>query len=117
MDVLERISPSLRVRARSLADLGLSSVAWPLDAVLDVLHEIKGADVAILGGDVYEERDGQFRTTYDNWHCERESLESFREYANRSWKRAWGYLVAHPRRHGQNLYVVLVVSDEATVGM
>ena len=117
MDALEKIPPLLREHARSLEDLGLSDLAWPLDRIDDVLRAIKEESVAILGGDVYEEHGGRLRATYDNWECEREPAEPFTDYAQRSWQRAWEYLFAYPRHQARNVYVVLVLSTEPTAGM
>lgn len=95
----------------------MSEVAWPLDRVEDVLRAVKDSGIAVLGGDVYEDREGRLQATYDNWHCEREPAETFADYAERSWKRAWDYIVAYPRARSQTTCVVLVLSDEPTAGL
>lgn len=117
MNALQKIPRALREHARSLEDLGLAEVAWPLDRIGDVLHSIKDAGVAVLGGDVYEDYNGQLRATYDNWHCEREATESFADYARSSWQRAWDYTLTYPRRSGRAAYIALVLSDEPTAGL
>lgn len=45
---------------------------------------LKNEKIPILGGDVYYIDKNYIHYTYDNWHIQRESNESYHSYLNRS---------------------------------
>lgn len=113
----KKIPPQLREHARSLADRGISGEAFPENVIRDVVRSLRGSGVAILGGDVYEEREGRLQPTYDNWHCDRLRAESFESYAERCWDQAWQYTQTYVGSPGKMPYFVLVMTDEPTAGL
>ena len=76
----------------SLEDIGVRN--WALDRAqaLEALHRLEVAHIAILGGDVYELRNGSLQPTYDNWYCDRVVHESERDFVTRSILVARSYL-------------------------
>jgi len=76
---------------------------------IKALQMLKGTEVGVLGGDVYEmESDGYFCPTYDNWYCNK-CTESDIEFALNSQKRALNYLVNYEEESEAKLMYVLVL--------
>jgi hypothetical protein len=117
MTAFDKIPPQLMGYARSMQDLGIKDLAWPAEHIDEVLRSLETAGVAILGGDVYEERDRRLHATFDNWYCERQSRESFADYVRRCWEHTRQYILAYPKEPKRSLYFVLVLSDELTAGL
>lgn len=113
-----KLPPTVRDSIYPLRDLGIPDLAWPLEQIDHVLLAIKDLDLVILGGDIYEDRDGRVRCTesYDNWHSDRRRDETFEDYARRSWQHALDYTIAYPRTPGRTQYVALVMTDDHSVG-
>jgi hypothetical protein len=108
----DSIPPDLLARSRILEELGIQDRAWPLEVVLPVLQALDGAAVAVLGGDLYDCRNGKAAPMYESWHSDRESWESFREYADRSLREAQEYVRRYPGQGGRQIWVGLVLAVE-----
>jgi hypothetical protein len=115
--ILSKLPTAVRDSRHSLQDIGLPDLAWSLDQIDDVLIAVRERNIAVLGGDIYEDQDGRTRVTYDNWYVNREPNESFEEYAHRTIERAREYARAYPRKVGRVFYVGLVMSDDPTTGI
>jgi hypothetical protein len=115
--ILSKLPTAVRDSRHSLQDIGLPDLAWSLDQIDDVLIAVRERNIAVLGGDIYEDQDGRTRVTYDNWYVNREPNESFEEYAHRTIVRAREYARAYPRKVGRVFYVGLVMSDDPTTGI
>jgi hypothetical protein len=103
------------VRARSLEALGLNEVAWTQEDALQVLDQLRGMPVAILGGDVYSSKTGHLMPTYDNWCCDRHADEDFAAFAARSQRVAAEYIA---KRSPLSEDLIVLVSDgEVTAGL
>lgn len=114
---IDKLPPEFKTNARSMQDLGINDPAWAAEHIDEVLRLLETAGVAILGGDVYEERDGRLHATFDTWYCERQSSESFANYVRRCWEHTRQYILAYPKEPKRSLYFVLVLSDELTAGL
>ena len=107
-DAYERI---LTTKGISLQALGLGDVALGRAETLSAIQVLKVQSVAILGGDVYVERNGKIEVGYANWHVDRDAGENSAEFAARSCLRAEQYVENFPHRAGEIPLFVLVVSS------
>jgi Immunity protein 40 len=83
-------------RGLDLEDFG--SANWGLRrtdalAALTMLHKLR---VPLLGGDVWEIKDGRPFHTRDTWYYERKEHESFESFLNQSVERARTYIENYP---------------------
>jgi hypothetical protein len=114
--VLEKLPARFHKSAELLQDVGLADVAWSIEEADALLDWLKGVNLAILGGDIYRQRDGRLTPTGDSWHCDRYPTEPRSAYVARAWDVAWRYLQSYVRRPQQKLFVGFVLSDEETAG-
>jgi hypothetical protein len=114
-----KVPPRLRERARSAELDGVSGPLWTARDVLEVLGELGGSDVAVLGGDVLRTRgSAHFVHTHDNWHCDREGPgEPVQLYASRSRAVARDYVSGYPAASEEDVFFRLVLTDEPTAGL
>ena len=76
---------------------------------IKAIELLSDSELGILGGDVYKlESDGYFRTTYDNWYCNKDDLPSS-EFARLSHEKAIHYLQNYKEADGLNIRYVLVI--------
>lgn len=116
MDILSKQIPEeLASRARSLETLGLHEVAWTKKDALEVLAQLAGRTVAVLGGDVYFVSSGRPKPAYENWSCERRPGEALGAYAERSQREAVVFLHTYP--DSTDTLFVLVLSMDVTAGL
>lgn len=114
----EWIPEDLRPRARSLSDdVGVDEFAWDKDTALELVKRLAGANMSVLGGDVYVEEAGRLRPAYANWACERARSEDLSEFAKRSCAKAKRYLESYSDDPSQRTFYVLVVSGDQTTAM
>lgn len=81
----------------SLENIGVKNWALERDAALRAIKELEDVGVAILGGDVFEQREGAARQTYDNWYCEQKAGESELDFLKRSCRNAEIYVSTWPK--------------------
>lgn len=93
---------------RSLEDVGVRNWALTRAQALDALIRLDTAQIAILGGDVYELRDGILRPRYDNWHCDRKQNESGTAFATRSVAAARSYIADYRPEKETEVFFVIV---------
>ena len=80
----------------SLESIGVSGFAYTKDKALEIATNCRNSNKAILGGDVYQLKNGQITATDDNWYCDRNSSEQFPEYVVRSYNVADEYINKYP---------------------
>ncbi len=115
MEIRKKISSVLVSKARSLESLGLQEVAWTKSATLELLGQLKGQTVVVLGGDVYCVALGSPTPTYENWSCERRLGENLAGYSARSQQEAVAFVRAYPDLP-ETLFS-LVLDEEETAGL
>jgi len=87
---------------------GRPQAAWPRSAALELIRELGGRGIAVLGGDVVR-LDGDLpRRTRDNWHAEPAHGEPFDAFAQRSLVEAAAYITAYREPGPSHLFVLLL---------
>lgn len=90
---------------------GSDEYAVPLEKTTDVLDALVGTPVAILGGDILEDKGGRLAYSYENWYSEKEAGEDPRDFAARSQRMAQEYTDNLKKQGRKNLHVVFVYSE------
>jgi hypothetical protein len=86
-------------------------IALKKNDAVKAIELLKGSDVAVLGGDVYElENDGYFRPTYDNWYCNKCDYPSS-VFAEKSQEKAMAFLKNYNETNLNVRYVLVVDAD------
>jgi len=108
---------NLLQQALSLKDeLGIDEYAWESATATKLIHALEGSEIVVLGGDVYQEFEGKIRPIYTNWSCDRNKNESLAAYAFISQQKALSFIRSFKEPVNTNIYYVLVLSSEETVG-
>jgi hypothetical protein len=115
-NALKKLPEAVVRLMHSHADGSVRDPVWRLSDVETVLRGMRESEVAILGGDVYEEGADRLLPTYDSWYCDREPGESYSDYAQRSWAVTWRYFQTYLRPAARPLVIGMVLSDEPTAG-
>jgi len=115
MEIQHQISEALTSRAKSLEALGLQELAWAKSDAMELLEQVAGKGVAVLGGDVYSGSSGVLKPAYENWCCERRPEEEFRSYAERSQQEAVSFLRAYP--DVSDALFAFVLNEDETAGL
>jgi hypothetical protein len=58
-------------KAESLSEIGVEELAWRPEDAAQMLELLRPTEIAVLGGDVYVKRAGQFEPSYENWYAAR----------------------------------------------
>jgi len=102
---------------------GSSEYALGVSDALDVVKLIRGKNVAVLGGDILTNKDGELIYAYQfwgssyhylNWHCDQSPQEPAREYISRSQQLAENSIELASKTAeslNQNCYVVLILKE------
>ena len=101
----------IRGRAIDLSHLGVNQVAWFKKDTFEILAHLDDTQVAILGGDVLELKDGRFAHEYSNWHSDRQPKESQEDYARRSREETESYINRYPDPEDGSIAYVLVMEQ------
>ncbi|NNM43449.1 MAG: hypothetical protein HKM07_03820 [Chlamydiae bacterium] len=87
------IEKELFKRIVPLEKYGLSrDLSWEKEEAIRIIKLLMNENVGILGGDVYNIQNDQFKPLYDNWSCERKEKESKEDFFLRSKKIALSYI-------------------------
>ena len=78
------LSQALQSVAVDLRPYGVAEVGFRVHPALMAIDELAALGLAILGGDVWETRDGTEQPSYDNWHADRAAEESWDAYVGRA---------------------------------
>ena len=106
----------LAAKGRDLRSIGLNEVALAKPDAIAAVRSLEGHQIAVLGGDVYYEKEGKIRPTHENWFCNQNPNESPLEFAKRSQKIASDFLLSHNIGTEANQLYVLVLSGLGIVG-
>jgi len=104
------LSPDLLSQARVVSAGGRPQAAWSGPAALELIRELRGRGIAVLGGDVIRLDEDLPRRTRDNWHAEPAHGEPFDAFAQRSLTEATAYISAY-REPGPNHWFILLLAD------
>lgn len=77
MNDLDSYLGLLASRGISLVSSGLTEVALDRAAALSAIDLLASANVPILGGDVYIERQGRIEIGFSNWYTDRQDSELY----------------------------------------
>jgi hypothetical protein len=86
--------------------------AWPTSIVSEVVSNLEGTEVAILGGDVYSKENEAWELAIPNWYTNIEPGESWRSYVSRSHTHTVEFLKEYYAKG--NFWFVLVVASKPT---
>ncbi|MBP6390686.1 MAG: hypothetical protein KA175_07050 [Flavobacteriales bacterium] len=81
---------------RTLSSIGVNDWALTRDQALVIISEFDAMNVAILGGDVFEDKEGRIAHTYENWYCDRRLDETDEAYRIRANEKARAYIRDYP---------------------
>ena len=98
-------------KGRPLADIGVNESGLVRTDALSAIEALRGSNVPILGGDVLKMVEGTPRYTYDNWYCDRRTVEDLTAFLQRSWDMAESYVRAYKDPEDGTILYVLVVSE------
>ena len=104
----------MEIPAVPLISIGVSGKAYLRDDALKIITFARENIVPVLGGDVYYKSkiDNAIHLTYDNWYCNREELESLKEYADRSCDVAEHFIINYICKNGFDPIFRIVLAEE-----
>ncbi|EMM83588.1 Imm40 family immunity protein [Leptospira interrogans] len=91
-----------------LSDAGVNNWALTKDQALMALEKFLKLDIPILGGDVYEYKNGIIESNYNNWYCDPDEGETNSEYVRRSIEKAIKYIQEYKVNENYKIYFVLM---------
>lgn len=77
-----------------------------------IINQLKGANVAIVGGDVLRKVGDKFEYDHSSWHVDRTTEESADAYAERSLKETETYIRKFPDPDDGSVAYVLVFEKD-----
>lgn len=102
------LSSDLYKRGYDLATLYLNDIAWDYKDILDVIASVKKHQLLILGGDVYQFREGDISWAYDVWSYQGDDWRA-------SVQKALNYINDYHEMNGnQYLYSLVIASPKMT---
>jgi hypothetical protein len=104
------LSSVLLSQARVVSAGGRPQAAWTGAAALELIRELRGRGIAVLGGDVIRLEGELPRRTRDNWHAEPAHGEPFDAFAQRSLSEATAYISAY-REPSPGHWFILLLAD------
>lgn len=112
LSVISNFPEELRRKAVPLTSPETGEVAWSFQDVFTVVNLLGQADLAILGGDVMLNTNGELRYTYDNWSTEKNEL-SWENYVKQSIEKTIQYIEKYEQNNKNvNHYFVLSWCDK-----
>jgi hypothetical protein len=96
------------LKAIGLSHLHVAQVAWFRNDVIEIIRQLKGTKIAILGGDVLQKRSDNFEHEYSSWHVDPLESESVEAYAERSLEETTAYIRGFPDPDDGSVAYVLV---------
>lgn len=93
-----------------LDNVGVKNWALTKNQALKALDQFLVLGVSVLGGDVYEEKEGIIQSNYDNWHCDLLSGESKADFLESSFKKSKAYIETYKAKDSSKTFFVLVPS-------
>lgn len=95
-------------KGQSLGKIGIKNWALEKKLALETLNKFGKMQVPILGGDVYEIKDGNINYSNDNWYCDQMVGESSSDFTLRSIRKAKEYIENYPGDSTNEFLFVLV---------
>ncbi len=92
----------------SLKEIGVNNWALRKNDALKVLQKFEEMQVAILGGDVCELKDGIIQYNYDSWHCDRLKEESDHDFVMRSIQDTKRYIEVYTVTNDDKIFFAFV---------
>ncbi len=92
-----------------LGDFGIRNWGLSKQQVFQALQQFDESQVAIIGGDVFEEINGNIQPKYDNWYCETYPEETSKEFITRSLKETKFFIENYKINEASKIYYVLVL--------
>ena len=103
------LSSDLYKRGYDLETLYLNDIAWDYKDILDVIASVKKHQLLILGGDVYQFREGDISWAYDVWSYQGDDWRA-------SVQKALNYINDYHEMNGnQYLYSLVIASPKMTL--
>jgi hypothetical protein len=93
-------------------DFGSANWALSRADALAAVSKFQELEIPVLGGDVWEMRNGRPSHTLDNWYCQRSAEEPFRKFVERSAERAQNY-VRNYKLNADDQYLFEIVIDRS----
>lgn len=78
----KEFSSILQQEGVSLQSEGISDVALKPHAALRAIEILRSAQIGIVGGEVWERKDGRFFPTYDIWDVDRSNYKNDADHAS-----------------------------------
>ena len=113
----ERFKEILSTKGRDLTEIGLHDVALSKQDAIEAIRSLLGHEIAVLGGDVYYEKEGRIRPRLHNWFCEKQPNEHPFEFTKRSQIVALNFVQDYDASAESNAFFVLVISELGIVGL
>lgn len=97
----EKIDSILSI-GQSLSEIGIRNWALIKAQALNALKQFASAEIAVLGGDVYDASTGKIRSSYANWYCDRLAEEKWEDFVKRSIAHARSYIENYGSKNKQS---------------
>lgn len=91
-----------------LNNLGINDVAYSKCEALKMITNLEEQGIPVLGGDVFILKENIPIPTYDNWYCDKNPQESYKEYVLRSCKKACEYVSTYRSNDLNNVVFSLI---------
>jgi hypothetical protein len=105
-----QLPAGLMAQVRLVSAGGRPQTLWSGPAALELIRELRGRGIAVLGGDVVRLEDELPHRTRDNWHAEPAHGEPFDAFAQRSLAEAEAYISMY-RAPAPGHWFTLVLAD------
>ena len=110
-EILKKI---MEISSFPLISIGIIGKAYLRNDAIKIVSLARQNIVPVLGGDVYYKSkfDNDIHITYDNWYCNREEMESLKDYVDRSCDVAEHYIINYNCKKGVNPIFNIVLAEE-----
>ncbi len=93
----------------NLEYIGVSNIAFERKYIPDILKYLIENDIAILGGDVLDDKTWEYGYNYDNWYLDNNDSKSWINYVSNSIEKAKKYINSYPN---ENALFTLILSKK-----
>ncbi len=100
------VDPILSV-GHYLISYGIKNWALNRGDALLAINALANLEIPILGGDVYVSSGGRIKSSYDNWHVNKNAGESDDEYLKRSVFLSMDYVNSYESSFGDALFAMV----------
>ena len=110
--IKQEIAKKIMRNSISLKKYGLNDLAWEKEDAQNLINEIMGDKIGILGGDVYKLTSTHLTSLSENWSCESMEEESEEEYFFRSKSESLKYIENYPVHLGENIVFSIIFTEK-----